>query len=164
MKAAVVDTNVPVVANGRAEQAGPDCVLACLGVLEAIMSDGRIVLDEGNRILDEYLMNLSRSGQPGAGDMFLKWVLTNQFNTGRCERVPITPKQTDGQSFEEFPDDPDLAGFDPDDRKFVAVAVASRHQPEILNATDTDWWHFREAFRRHGIRIQFLCRQLMARQ
>ena len=161
MNATVVDTNVPVVANGRAEQADPDCVLACLDAIEAIVSNGMIVLDDGNRILGEYLRNLFRSGQSGAGDVFLKWVLTNHFNTSRCERVPITPKQADGESFEEFPDDPDLAGFHDDDRKFVAVAVASSQDPSILNATDTDRWNFRHAFKRHGIRLEFLCPQLM---
>ncbi|HSU82609.1 MAG TPA: hypothetical protein VLR69_09330, partial [Thermoanaerobaculia bacterium] len=57
--------------------------------------------------------------------------------------------------------DPDLAAFDPSDRKFVAVAVASGEQPEILNASDTDWWHHREALSRHGVEVRFLCPQLM---
>jgi hypothetical protein len=48
-------------------------------------------------------------------------------------------KYVDPSNFEQFPDVPELAGFDPSDRKCVAVAFASQHRPEILNAIDTDW-------------------------
>jgi hypothetical protein len=58
---------------------------------------------------------------------------------------------------EVFPDDPDLAAFDPADRKFVALALASDSHPSILNAVDSDWWHFREALRRAGVEVMFLC-------
>ena len=42
----------------------------------------------------------------------------------RCDLVPITPINDSENEFEEFPDDPVLEGFDPDDRKFIAVAIA----------------------------------------
>ena len=157
MNAFVVDTNVPVVANGRSEQASPDCVLACIESLEAVRSKGLVVLDDGMRILQEYMNNLSMSGQPGPGDAFMKWVWTVQAVTEHCERVTIQPKREDDQDFEEFPRDPDLTDFDRADRKFVAVARASRNRPTILNAVDPDWWTHREALRRHGVRIRFLC-------
>ena len=67
----------------------------------------------------------------------------------------------DARGFEEFPGAPSLAGFDMDDRKFVAVALASGTGPEILNASDTDWWDFREPLERHGVRVNFLCPELM---
>lgn len=65
------------------------------------------------------------------------------------------------RGFENFPDDPELDDFDQDDRKFVAVALASGTNPEILNATDTDWWHYLEPLQQHGINIDFLCPELM---
>ncbi len=124
--------------------------------LEDLIATGKIVLDEGNWILSEYRDNLRSVGQPGVGDAFLKWVYTYQWNPQRCDRVRITP--TDGgMNFAEFPDDPDLSGFDTSDRKFVAVACAHPDSPPILNAVDTDWWLFRNAFARNGVRVEFLC-------
>ena len=48
---------------------------------------------------------LDQKGQPGLGDAFLKWVLTNQANPGKVEKIPVTPEQdADGnESYEEFP-------------------------------------------------------------
>ena len=117
-----------------------------------------LVLDAGMLILSEYMRNLSLSGQPGAGDAFMKWAWAVQADPSKCERVRLHP--VDG-SFEEFPEDPALAAFDPNDRKFVAVALASEHRPEILNATDTDWHVYRAALRKHGIKVRFLCPELM---
>jgi len=54
-----------------------------------------------------------------------------------------------------------LARFDRSDRKFVAVALASQLNPNVLNATDTDWWHYRECLAKHGVRVVFLCSDLM---
>ena len=57
--------------------------------------------------------NNSQSWQPNAGDafLFLKWVLINQANPNRCERVSIT--QTVENDFAEFPRSPALEKFDP---------------------------------------------------
>ena len=65
MKAVVIDTNVAVVANGRAKQADWDCVLACLDALDGVRRS-LVVLNDKNRILDEYRKHLSARGQPGA--------------------------------------------------------------------------------------------------
>ncbi len=40
MNAFVVDTNVPMVANGRSNQADPDCVIACILALTDIREGG----------------------------------------------------------------------------------------------------------------------------
>ena len=157
MIAYVIDTNVPVVANGRADQASPACVLNCLESLQAVQREGRVVLDDGMRILDEYIRNLNLSGQPGAGDYFMKWVWQNQGDSERCERVAIQLRDGTGDDFEEFPDDPRLDEFDQSDRKFVAAALASRGNPIVLNATDSDWWIFRAPRAEHGVQIEFLC-------
>jgi hypothetical protein len=154
--ALVVDTNVPVVANGRTPQAGPACVLACIDALDDLRLHNRVVLDSLGRILQEYRNNLSASGQPGVGDAFFKWVWQNQANTTHCETVEIHPRRN-GEDYEEFPDDPELARFDRSDRKFVAVALASRLNPPIYNAVDSDWWDFRDALAAHGVTVRFLC-------
>ncbi|MFL5359008.1 hypothetical protein [Archangium sp.] len=150
----VVDTNVPRTANG-----GEDlrCQLACIEALQALMQSGHLVIDDKFRIITEYMKNLSSSGQPGVGDMFLRWVLTNQTNPSRCTWVEITPKQSDSRDFEEFPPDEALAKFDPSDRKFVAVSCAHEQRPPILQATDSKWWGLREALVACGVTVHFLC-------
>jgi len=161
MSAFVVDVNVPIVANGRSPQADGDCVVACVDKLSEVQASGILVLDDGMRILSEYMSNLSMSGQPGLGDFFMRWVWENQAVDARCERVPLTPANSDQDDFEEFPDDPDLNAFDPSDRKYVAVALASRLKPEVLNAVDPDWWDYRLALETSGVTVNFLCPQCM---
>ncbi len=153
----IVDTNVPVVANGSSEQASPECVKTCVIRLEELTQKGQLVLDDKWLILKEYMAHLRSSGQPGVGDVFLKWVLTNCRNQKVCEQVTITPRNSGETDFEEFPSDPALNEFDPADRKFVAVAVAHPDKPPILQAVDTHWWQMKEALRKAGITIDFLC-------
>ena len=167
----VVDTNVAIVANGRTEQAGIECEEACIDALERIYNahrvtadndendQCRVVLDDDDNIMNEYRRHLSPSGQPGPGDAFFKWLWDNQFQEDHCARVRILPDAERG--YHEFPDDGELAGFDLADRKFVAVARAAGTDPPILNASDTDWWHDREALARNGVRVEFLCPELM---
>jgi len=116
-------------------------------------------MDYGDLILGEYRRNLNPSGQAGPGDAFFKWLWNNQGNADQCRRVDITPD--DDGSFTEFPDDPELKRFDRNDRKFVAVALASGSVPPVLNASDPGWWEHRVALQRHGVRIEFLCPELM---
>jgi hypothetical protein len=158
-----MDTNVAVVANGRAPQAGNQCVETCITTLVEMRDHHRVLLDDQGLILEEYRRHLSPSGQPGPGDAFFKWLWDNQGHLDHCRQIPITPVRG-ARSFEEFPEDPDLARFDREDRKFVAVAIASEEQPPILNASDTDWWYHRAALKRHGVGIRFLCPELMKRK
>ncbi len=160
MKAVVVETNVIAVANELAEHAGPSCVIACLDALDAARRR-IVVIDTSNLCFDEYFRYANRSGQPRAGDAFARWLWENQYG-GNCERVNITPKVNATDSFNEFPTDPALRDFDPSDRKFVAIAKASKNKPTILNAADTDWWNHRKSLKRNGIKIKFLCPELMA--
>jgi hypothetical protein len=154
----VVDTNVPVVANVAAPQASAECVVACVKVLVRITSDKEpLVLDDGWWIIHEYLRNLNRRGQPGLGDAFLKWVLSNRANPKRCQSVHITPLDSEGSDFEEFPRDESLAGFDRADRKFVATCAAHPGRPPIAQAVDRKWWECRKALQRNGIPVQFVC-------
>lgn len=152
----IVDTNVPITANGHAEQASPTCRLACITALRLIQAQRRISVDQSGLILQEYRRHLSPNGQPGLGDAFFKWLWNNQANPEVCVPVPITPT-ADGYDFAEFPDDPALARFDPSDRKFVAVARAHPAHPPIYNAVDTDWLHYQEALASHGVVVAQLC-------
>ncbi len=153
----VVDTNVAIVANIKSPQANPDCVLWCIDILEKIIQANGVTIDDSMQILAEYMAHLNMGGQPGAGDAFMKWVWQNQRNTDHCEQVKITLVNEDEQSFAEFPQDNRLINFDRSDRKFVAVARASKNHPQILNAVDSDWWDFRQVFEENGVIIYFVC-------
>ncbi len=164
MNEVVVDTNVAKTANGEADHVGPDCVAASMEALRGVKSERILLLDDQGLIVREYVgSGLSYAGGPGFGSAFFKWVFDNQANTTHCRKVSITPTPDNGDNFAEFPSDPELAGFDRDDRKFVAVALASGENPPILNATDTDWWDFREALQRNGVTVTFLCPEAMQR-
>ena len=114
-----------------------------------------LVLDNRWIIINEYMDNLRSSGEPGTGDRFLRWVLVNKDE--RCDWVSITPVDGSEREFEEFPPDPALNGFDPADRKFIAVARAHPEKPPILQAVDSQWWDFRDALSRNGVMVEFIC-------
>lgn len=101
----------------------------------------------------EYRRHLSGSGQPGAGDAFF-YELSQREYGDTCERVPITPQ---GHTYAEFPKTKSLDHFDPADHKFVAVALASQHDPAVLNAVDSDWLHHQTTLEQEGVRIEQLC-------
>ncbi len=158
----VIDTNVLVVANRRSPQADPACENSCMEALQRIKINHRIFVDAGGDIFDEYSKNLSRKGQPGVGDAFFKWLWDFQGNPERCRQISLTP--CDQRGYKEFPADPNLSGFDPSDRKFVAVALASKENPEVYNAVDSDWWERRTELNRNGVDIKFLCPQAMKKE
>ena len=103
------------------------------------------------------MRNLRSSGEPGAGDRFLLWLLRNKDT--QCDLVSITPVNGSENAFEEFPDDPALDGFDPADRKFIAVACAHSEIPPILQAVDSKWLDFDNAFRENSITVEFICQE-----
>ena len=159
MMTVIVDTNVALVASRKAPQASGECVGTCINWLEKITNGQvKLALDDERRIIDEYRNKLSTTGQPGIGDAFLKWVETRWTNEEHCDRVSITPIGGSVTEFEEFPTDSELEKFDRDDRKFIAVALAHPEQPPILQATDTQWWDFRDALSRHGVTVEFICK------
>ena len=154
----IVDTNVPLVANGKADQASEDCVETCIDeLLNITEGNAKLVLDDLRRIIAEYRNKLNPGGFPGVGDAFLKWVEINWANPQQCDLVSITPIDGLETNFQEFPTDPALVDFDPDDRKFIAVALAHPEKPPILQALDTAWWHYRDALHQNGVTVDFIC-------
>ncbi|MGL4377972.1 MAG: hypothetical protein ACRCT1_16145 [Microcoleaceae cyanobacterium] len=154
----IVDTNVLIVANGNVSpQASSQCVQNCVAYLRDIQQNNRICLDDQWLIIKEYMKNVSSTGQPGVGDAFFKWILTNQGNSERCYFVPIT--SLGENTFKEFPQDSPLANFDPSDRKFVVVALVHPEKPPILNAVDSDWKDYHQILASFGIIVKFLCEE-----
>ncbi|MFM8174468.1 MAG: hypothetical protein ACKN81_13060, partial [Pirellulaceae bacterium] len=146
-------------ATGRSAQASHSCVLAAVRKLQEISHSGRIALDTLGLVLQEYQRaRMSYGGQPGVGDAFFKWVHENQANPKFCDLVEIHATSGSNDDFEEVPTDVDLRRFDRSDRKFVAIVIGFRPKiAVVLNAVDSDWWNSRDALRRNGIEVEFVC-------
>jgi hypothetical protein len=153
----VIDSNVLAVAEGLYGDTSDGCVLACVENLEALQRGEITVVDEADEIVFEYLGAVRHGGRPGVGAKFAKWIHSRRFDVRVCERVRITPVNDNPPTYAEFPDDPALRNFDPDDRKFIAVAAAHPDRPPVLEAVDRVWWTHRAALAAAGIDIQFLC-------
>lgn len=151
----VIDTNVILVANGQHAEVSPACVGACVSLLSEVTRSGRIAIDDGYAILREYLHKTSPQVGKRPGDAFLKWVLRNDANPARCDRVPIVAHPERG--FVSFPADARLGDFDRSDRKFVAVAAAHAERPAIAQAADSKWLKWAPALKEHHITVEFLC-------
>ena len=152
---AVIDTNVLLVANGDHADVSEDCVSECVRRLQAIQAGGVAVIDDGFRIISEYLNKNRPNAQKGVGNAYLKWLLQNQANAKRVEAVPINELAPD--HFAEFPD-PTLAPlFDAPDRKFAAVAHAHPSKPPVWQAADSKWLDWWPALGVKGVRVDFLC-------
>lgn len=151
MGSVVVDTNVPIVANGRDTIVDEPCQLSCVTKIQEIQSCGTVVLDDRNLILDEYANRLSFSGEPGVGDAFFKYIFDHSYSGTRVLRVSVTPTSDDQRGFEELPKN----DLDRSDRKFLAVALVS--EAPILNATDRDWHEQRSLLERLSVTVEQLC-------
>jgi hypothetical protein len=163
--AVIIDTNVPVVANGKDTHASVECQLKASARLKQAHDKEIILLDSLNLIFAEYKGHLSFSGQPGLGDAFFKHLYNNIANVEAVVRVEITELGSGWRLFSEVPDDPRLETFDRDDQKFVAVAMASEHNKRtIVNAVDNDDWEpIRVVLTENGIDLEHVCVQQRTR-
>ncbi|OGX92127.1 hypothetical protein [Hymenobacter coccineus] len=155
MEPILMDTNVGVVANDGHPDASPACVRSAIARLHQLMANEILVLDADWEILREYERNLTPKVGPRAGNLFLRWVYNNRTNVERCHTVTLI--RTPENQYEAFPTDPALAAFDLSDRKFVATALTHPAKPLVVNATDSDWHHHREALKAHGVSVEFIC-------
>ncbi|MGH8030456.1 MAG: hypothetical protein ACREO3_11040 [Arenimonas sp.] len=152
-----MDTNVPIVANGRPDpsrgghQPSIDCRKAAVMRLMTLMATGTVVLDLAGEIEDEYQRHLNPSGQPGVGDRFFLQVINSA--PGRIERANL-PLSASGD-YEDFPTDPALVNFDHSDRKFAALS--RREGIPVVTATDSDWVEHRDALVANAVAIDFVC-------
>ncbi len=152
---AVIDTNVLRVAAGQHADVSPACVMACVQRLQAMQATGVTVIDDGYRILNEYLRNPSLTRTNEVGGQFLKWLLRHTGNAARVEQVALTERAAD--CFAEFPDATLEPHFDPPDRKFAAVAHAHPDKPPVWQAADCKWLDWWPALRTKGVTVEFLC-------
>lgn len=147
----VVDTNVPIVANGGDANIAIDCRIAAIELLQEALGKGIIYLDTSGEIQLEYSQYLSPRGQPGVGDRFYLEVINS--HPDKVARIEVH-KRPDGE-FEDLPQPIIDAGFDPSDRKFAAVAIKA--DAHVYNAVDPDWIEHRAVIEANGIPIILLC-------
>lgn len=152
---AIIDTNVLLVANRQHADVSPACVKACVERLKQMEAGGITVIDDGFRILGEYLNKTSINPAKGVGDVFLKNLLRRVGNPERCEQIGLT--ETGVNEFLEFPDLALQPAFDAPDRKFAAVAYAHKEKPPVWQAADCKWLDWWPALHAKGISIEFLC-------
>ena len=95
-------------------------------------------------------------------------VFTNQFSDESVHRIKLQ-RNEDGR-FEDYPDNqnswstdiPRCERFDPDDKKWVALALrfkkdTGRDAP-IVNAADKCWLAFETQLESAGVKLEILCR------
>jgi len=161
MPAFVVDTNVLAVADRLHDDVSPDCLLACISLLEEIRKSGKLVIDDQRRIIREYLQVLDPRRQDKVGSVFLKWLLNNQYSK---KVVCVKVAESNDDIFDELAHLGFQAEIDRPDRKFLAVAVsASQLKPKIMQAVDSEWLIWVDRLRASDIEIEFLCRPEIVR-
>lgn len=156
MNRCVVDTNVPIVANGRADANDPrppsiECRESAVTFLRKLVTNGTILLDTAGDVLTEYRRYLDPRGQPGVGDRFYLTVLMS--HPARVERVEL-PRRDDGE-YADLPQPIIDAGFDPSDRKFAALGI--KGGAPVFNATDSDWIEHGYVLAVEGVELVHLC-------
>ena len=162
MDAVIVDTNVIVIANDADDDDRRDCREHCQDRLHQILDQReKVVVDDEWRIFREYERHVDPNTRKGIGAIFVKTLLQNLKNSEICTMVHITSLAGNGTDFEEFPTDNALSGFDPDDKKFIAVALAYQRDagqtPTILLAIDRGWVQFMDALENHGVSVDLIC-------
>jgi hypothetical protein len=153
MTRSIIDTNVPIVANGRDDgerQVRLSCREASIEFLLTVMERGFVLLDASGEIQDEYRRYLNPSGQPGTGDRFYQLIIQRY---DRTERIEIS-KRADGE-FTDLADEIINSGFHRKDRMFAALSC--KEGVPVTNAIDSDWANDKDLLVRNGVTIQFLC-------
>lgn len=154
---AVVDTNVLVVANGRATHVDEACRLSCVDELARLARDEVVCVDDKGLILREYARRTEQRGQAEPGTVFFKHVWQKMGDPNRIRLFPVELVNRDDREGREFSDPVLPPNNLKKDAKFLAVAVKA--DAAIVNAADADWAEHRELTERLGIDVRQLCPQ-----
>ena len=159
MSAFVIDENVLVNAMKEApdENTTDVCIRQCAKTLLDVRK-GIVVLDDTNIIYRKYRSHFRETPTKKTPE-FLVWLLSVQHMPKYCERVKVTPLES---SFEEVPlelrtPNAENKVFDLDDHIWLAAAKASKNNPTILNATDSDWKDWGQKLKEHGFDVRSIC-------
>ena len=163
MSERIVDTNVWVVASGDSS-ASEDCLANCFEWLLGFRESGDdLVVDTasfgsdqvpGNSVLTELRGNLK-------GGSFIRDLFNRVFMADfRFELIELEYDDSGAV----LPNDVLLPGFEPADRKWVALHLAHDDHPPIHNAYDGDWIKHEEDLERAGVGITHLCEMELRRR
>ena len=148
----VVDTNVWVMVDkliGEVDtEQEKDCIGACADWLrQFIQGEDRLVVDSTYKVLSEYRRNVKKGG--------IAENLLNQLTNRLFHRLVQKPIKFDVNGHAILP--ADIAFADPEDRKFIALAIQFHPYAPIYNATDTDWSEAVNRLAERGLTIYELC-------
>ncbi len=150
----VVDTNVWVMANRvtsidkETPKEVAECIKACYSwLLKFFEGDDRLVVDLKHQVLTEYRNNIEDGG--------IADNLLNQLESQPLKRLAYKQIEFDEDGYAILP--VPITFDDPDDRKFVALAMTFNPYATIYNATDTDWAKEVDRLTQQGFTIYELC-------
>lgn len=158
----IVDANVPCHAGKPASELQTEdeqlCADKCIDLLHNIIQLGTIiVVDSHQEILEEYrkVIRVNMRHEPNMTSVFYRRIMQKLAEASPQIEV-VELHQKGRHMYEEYPEHPALSGFDPPDKKYIALANVHSSKPHIVNATDTDWWHVKSVLAELGIIVDFL--------
>ncbi len=163
----IIDTNIPLTAAGR-NRASEECVETCSRLLQSVFAGETVVaIDDDGHALEEY-QNIGKPKRlEDIAERFLVYIYDNQYNSKRFQRVHLRMDKQGG--FVDYPDpddewtsqEPRCKTFDPDDKKWVALAVRFKKDTgtdaPIVNAADKCWLAFESQLEAAGVKLEILC-------
>lgn len=160
----IVDTNVLLVAAERHDKASERCQQNCARFLQRVRRNVYcVVLDANGDALNEYT-RYARDRQTGDADalsLFLRHLSRNWSHAGRVRIVQLHKVENGNNEYIGWPVDAELANFDPNDRKWLMIALVFRQETgqaaPITYAIERDWDNYRDALTRHGVALDPLC-------
>lgn len=152
----IVDANVPAKASTPPNLCVSDELIVqrkCIEYIERLINgNDELVLDLDYEIVNEYRNNVDASSN--IGRLFFRWLYQYIGKMDLSNNLKLE-KNEEGE-YMGFPLDEDTKGFDPNDRKYIALANLHPQKPPIVEGTDGKWFGYVSAFRKYGIKIVFL--------
>lgn len=168
MTSKIIDTNVPLTAAGLNSNASKKCQLRCVAVLKAIFSgELKVVIDSERETLREYNRRIHPNYRGSLAEQFMLHMLQYQTVTSSVHCVELA--RDSAGNYIDYPDNGDIwtsdvrrcERFDPDDKKWVALAVRFKNDTgtdaPIVNAADRCWLAFESHLDSAGVKLEYLC-------
>ncbi len=172
MSSRIVDTNVWVAASGGAPHMGEECTETCFEWFETFKSSwDLLVIDAdswgsaehhvpGTSVIGELKANLG-PGSYGLDLLNHHFMPLNLFDPIQLEYggkgAYILEDMDEKGDIVDRVDESILPGFEPNDRKWIALHLKHPLRPPIHNAADGDWIKAEEHLRRMDVKVVQLC-------